>query len=121
MCGIAVHFCSSGRATPLDLQLLTHRGPDSSGEWNSTDGRCWLGSTRLAIVALSPTGAQPMIDPASGNVLVVNGEIYNHRALRDSLGPNVNWHGTRDMDTLLHGCARWRPRVAYRIKRVFSF
>ena len=121
MCGIAVHFCFSGRATPLDLQLLTHRGPDSSGEWNSTDGRCWLGSTRLAIVDLSPAGAQPMIDPASGNVIVMNGEIYNHRALRDSLGPSVDWHGTSDTETLLHGYARWRHGVLDRIKGMFAF
>jgi asparagine synthase (glutamine-hydrolysing) len=121
MCGIAVHFCSSGRATPLDLQLLTHRGPDSSGEWNSTDGRCWLGSTRLAIVDLSPAGAQPMIDPASGNVIVLNGEIYNHRALRDSLGPSVDWRGTSDTETLLHGYARWRHGVLDRIKGMFAF
>jgi asparagine synthase (glutamine-hydrolysing) len=121
MCGIAVHFCSSGRATPLDLQLLTHRGPDSSGEWNSTDGRCWLGSTRLAIVDLSPAGAQPMIDPASGNVIVMNGEIYNHRALRDSLGPSVDWRGTSDTETLLHGYGRWRHGVLDRIKGMFAF
>src|ERR1700730_10946535 len=121
MCGIAVHFCSSGRATPLDLQLLTHRGPDSSGEWNSTDGRCWLGSTRLAIVDLSPAGAQPMIDPATGNVIVMNGEIYNHRALRDSLGPSVDWRGTSDTETLLHGYGRWRHGVLDRIKGMFAF
>jgi asparagine synthase (glutamine-hydrolysing) len=121
MCGIAVHFCSSGGATPLDLQLLTHRGPDSSGEWNSTDGRCWLGSTRLAIVDLSPAGGQPMIDPASGNVIVMNGEIYNHRALRDSLGPRVDWRGTSDTETLLHGYARWRHGVLDRIKGMFAF
>jgi asparagine synthase (glutamine-hydrolysing) len=121
MCGIAVHFCFSGRATPLDLQLLTHRGPDSSGEWNSTDVRCWLGSTRLAIVDLSPAGAQPMIDPASGNVIVMNGEIYNHRALRDSLGPSVDWHGTSDTETLLHGYARWGHGVLDRIKGMFAF
>ncbi|PYL17384.1 MAG: asparagine synthase (glutamine-hydrolyzing) [Verrucomicrobia bacterium] len=121
MCGIAVHFSSSSRATPLDLQLLTHRGPDSSGEWSSADGRCWLGSTRLAIVDLSPTGAQPMIDSATGNVIVMNGEIYNHRALRDLLGPNVNWRGTSDTETLLHGYARWRHGVLDRIKGMFAF
>jgi asparagine synthase (glutamine-hydrolysing) len=121
MCGIAVHLSSSGRATPLDLHLLRHRGPDSSGQCSAADGRCWLGCTRLAIVDLSPTGAQPMIDPASGNVIVMNGEIYNHRALRDSLGPNVNWSGTSDTETLLHGYARWRHGVLDRIKGMFAF
>jgi asparagine synthase (glutamine-hydrolysing) len=121
MCGIAVHFRSSGRATPLDLELLKHRGPDSLGEWSSTDGQCWLGSTRLAIVDLSPTGAQPMIDPASGNVIIMNGEIYNHRVLRDSLGQNVAWRGTSDTETLLHGYARWGHDVLDRIKGMFAF
>jgi asparagine synthase (glutamine-hydrolysing) len=121
MCGIAVHLSLSGRATPLDLQLLRHRGPDSSGEWTSPDNRCWLGSTRLAIVDLSPTGAQPMTDPANGNVIVVNGEIYNHRALREQLGANVIWKGTSDTETLLQGYARWHHGVLDRIKGMFAF
>jgi len=121
MCGIAVHLSSSSGATPLDLQLLTHRGPDSSGEWSSADGRLWLGCTRLAIVDLSPAGAQPMIDPDSGNVIVMNGEIYNHRALRDSLGRNVDWRGTSDTETLLRAYARWGHEVLDRIKGMFAF
>ena len=121
MCGIAVHFCSSGRATSLDLELLKHRGPDSSGEWSSTDGQCWLGCTRLAIVDLSPTGAQPMIDPVTGNVIVMNGEIYNHWASRDSLGQNANWRGTSDTETLLQAYARWGRDVLGRIKGMFAF
>jgi asparagine synthase (glutamine-hydrolysing) len=121
MCGIAVHFNSIGQATPLDLRLIAHRGPDSSGEWRSPDGRCWLGNTRLAIVDLSPTGAQPMTDPATGNVLVVNGEIYNHRALREKMGSNVDWRGTSDTETLLVGYARWGRAVVDHLKGMFAF
>ncbi|PZR73899.1 MAG: asparagine synthase (glutamine-hydrolyzing) [Chthoniobacterales bacterium] len=121
MCGIALHFNSSGRATPLDLRLIHHRGPDSSGEWTSPDGRCWFGSRRLAIVDLSPKGAQPMTDPATGNVLVVNGEIYNHRALRERLGPDVDWRGTSDTETLLQGYARWGHEVVQHLKGMFAF
>jgi asparagine synthase (glutamine-hydrolysing) len=121
MCGIAVHFSSSGRATPLDLALIRHRGPDSSGEWTSPDGRCWLGSTRLAIVDLSPTGAQPMADHATGNVIVVNAEIYNHRSLRAQLGPDVDWKGTSDTESLLRGYARWSYEVLDHLKGMFAF
>src|ERR1700752_4926861 len=98
MCGIAIHFSSTGTASPLNLALLTHRGPDASGEWGSSDGHCWLGATRLAILDLSPTGAQPMTDPATGNVIVANGEIYNHRELREQLGRNLPWRGTGDTE-----------------------
>jgi asparagine synthase (glutamine-hydrolysing) len=121
MCGIAIHLNLNGPAKPLDLQLIRHRGPDSSGEWTSPDGRCWLGNTRLAIVDLSPTGAQPMTDPSTGNVIVVNGEIYNHRALRTKLGPDVNWKGTSDTETLLQGYARWGYEVLDHLKGMFAF
>lgn len=121
MCGIAVHFNSSGNAAPLDLALIHHRGPDSQGEWRSPDGRCWLGNARLAIVDLSPTGAQPMTDPATGNVIVTNGEIYNHRAVREKLGGNVEWRGTSDTETLLVGYARWGRGVVDHIKGMFAF
>ena len=121
MCGIAVHFNAAGQATPLDLELIHHRGPDSRGEWTSPDGRCWLGNTRLAIVDLSPTGAQPMADPETGNVVAVNGEIYNHRALREQLGPNVNWRGTSDTETLLQGYGRWGRAVVDHLKGMFAF
>jgi asparagine synthase (glutamine-hydrolysing) len=121
MCGIAVHFQSSGQATPLDLNLIHHRGPDSHGEWCSADGRCWLGNTRLAIVDLSPTGAQPMADPATGNVIVTNGEIYNHNAIREKLGGNVAWRGTSDTETLLVGYAHWGRAVVEHVKGMFAF
>jgi asparagine synthase (glutamine-hydrolysing) len=121
MCGIAVQVDSLGRAEPLDLDLIRHRGPDSQGEWRSPDGHFWLGSTRLAIVDLSPTGAQPMMDAATGNVIVTNGEIYNHRAIREKLGPNVEWRGTSDTETLLIGYARWGSAVVDHIKGMFAF
>src|SRR5437764_5395459 len=120
MCGIAVHFNSLGRATPLDLNRIHHRGPDSRGEWRSPDGRCWLGATRLAIVDLSPAGAQPMADPATGNVIVTNGEIYNHRAVREKLGRHIEWRGTSDTETLLIGYARWGHAVVEHLKGMFA-
>ncbi len=120
MCGIAAHFSFKAPARPLDLSLLAHRGPDARGEWTSADGRIWLGNTRLAILDLSPTGAQPMIDPATGNVIVVNGEIYNHRALRGELG-DPGWRGTSDTETILAGYRRWGRAVLDRLKGMFAF
>src|SRR3954469_17277819 len=121
MCGIAVHFNSLGRAAPLDLNLIHHRGPDSRGEWLSPDEHCWLGNTRLAIVDLSPTGAQPMTDPAAGNVIVTNGEIDNPRAGAEKLGGNVDGRGTSDTEPLLVGYARWGRGVVDHVKGMFAF
>src|SRR5438309_1708070 len=72
-------------------QRLAHRGPDDQGLWSSVDqaANSGIGAVlafrRLAIIDLSPAGHQPMRDPATGNVLVFNGEIYNHAELRDRL------------------------------------
>jgi asparagine synthase (glutamine-hydrolysing) len=45
-----------------------------------------LAHRRLSILDLSAAAAQPMIDPESGDVIVLNGEIYNYRELRSALG-----------------------------------
>ena len=62
-----------------------------------------------------------MTDPATGNVVATNGEIYNHRLVREQLGPNVAWRGTSDTETLLLGYARWGHGVLDRLKGMFAF
>ena len=57
-----------------------HRGPDWSGVYASD--RAILAHERLSIVDVLH-GAQPLGDLEKGPVLAVNGEIYNHRELRD--------------------------------------
>ena len=54
-------------------------------------------------------------------MIVVNGEIYNHLALRAQLGPDINWKGTSDTETLLQGYARWGHDVLDRLKGMFAF
>ena len=101
---------------------MRHRGPDGRGEWISPDGRVWLGHTRLAIVDLSPTGAQPMHDPENGNVITFNGEIYNHGTLREEMrGAGVKWLGTSDTETLLVAYRLWGDRMLERLKGMFAF
>jgi asparagine synthase (glutamine-hydrolysing) len=114
-------FSRSGSAAALDLKCIRHRGPDAAGEWLSPEGHVWLGNTRLAIIDLSPTGEQPITDRATGNVIVNNGEIYNHLAIREQLGPDVPWKGTSDTETILQGYARWGHAVLDRLKGMFAF
>ena len=66
------------------LQTLHHRGPDSVGRWFSPD-RCWaLGHTRLSIIGLD-NGAQPLSDAGRDVHLIVNGEFYGYREIRQQL------------------------------------
>lgn len=122
MCGIAVSFNRDSNVAALDVMAMRHRGPDAQGEWTSPNRHWWLGHARLAIVDLSPTGGQPMSDPVSGNVVVFNGEIYNHLELRKELTRRgVQWTGTSDTETLLQAYRCWGESMLPRLKGMFSF
>src|SRR5262245_12584970 len=64
---------------------LNHRGPDDRGVWIDPEAGLALGHTRLAVIDLSPAGAQPMISSCSRFVLSYNGEVYNGDELRAEL------------------------------------
>ena len=101
---------------------LTHRGPDDAGEWWSTDGRVGLAHRRLSIVDLSPLGHQPMHLPELGLSVVFNGEIYNHRSLRDELiGLGFSFRSHSDTEVLLASYAAWGERCLLRFNGMFAF
>jgi asparagine synthase (glutamine-hydrolysing) len=100
---------------------LTHRGPDSAGAWTEAAGRVGLGHRRLAIVDLTATGHQPMIDPATGCVIAFNGEIYNHRELRAELADAHAFRGGSDTEALLAAYVRWGAGCVARLRGMFAF
>ena len=90
MCGINAIYAYRDAAPPVDREeliavreCLRSRGPDAGDAWVSPDGRAGLGHRRLAIIDLSPAGAQPMHFGAL--TIIFNGEIYNYRELRAGL------------------------------------
>lgn len=124
MCGIfgwlAQHAPGDEVRFKTALDLLSHRGPDDSGIWMG-DGLL-LGHRRLSIVDLSAGGHQPMIDPASGSVIVFNGEIYNHIELRkelERLGYRFTSHS--DTEVLLHALMEWGADGLQRLNGMWSF
>jgi len=87
MCGIlAVLGADPSRQPELRREVLRlqrrlrHRGPDWSGLF-AADGHV-LAHERLGIVD-PESGQQPLMTADEQLVLTVNGEIYNHQALRD--------------------------------------
>ena len=64
---------------------IAHRGPDDSGVWCESEAGLALAHRRLAVLDISPSGHQPMFSASGRYVIVFNGEIYNHLALRQEL------------------------------------
>ena len=63
-----------------------------------------------------------MVDPVSGNVIVFNGEIYNHLALREELAAlGATFTGTSDTETLLAAYRLWGESMLPRLKGMFAF
>lgn len=111
MCGIA-GFCNFRGDWQKNIERMCdrmyHRGPDASGVWASEDHRVVLGHRRLAVVDLSPAGAQPMVSRDGRYVIVYNGEIYNHASIRKKLLAEKKtpaFRGSSDTETLLEAAA----------------
>lgn len=107
MCGIA-GLCNWKGDIQKNINKMNdrmfHRGPDAGGCYIESDGSVALGHRRLSIVDLSPAGAQPMESHSGRYVIAFNGEIYNHRKLREKLlkeGKVNKFRGTSDTEVLL--------------------
>lgn len=121
MCGITGFF---GVGDKADIERMaasiTYRGPDDGGVFQ--DGPLALGHRRLSIVDVND-GRQPMLEPISGNVIVYNGEIYNHLPIRrqlEKLG-HVFRTSHSDTETLLHAFTEWGPECLPRLNGMFAF
>jgi asparagine synthase (glutamine-hydrolysing) len=86
MCGIGGwvgHQMDAHAVAGEMIRALHHRGPDDHGIYSMSD--VTLVHTRLSIIDLSPFGKQPMCNKDGTIWSVFNGEIYNHRELRQRL------------------------------------
>ena len=122
MCGITGQWGrrDAGELTAVVQRMadaLVHRGPDDQGVWVDAAERIGLGHRRLAVVDLTAAGRQPMTSASGRWVLVYNGEIYNHLAVRAELaasGLAPAWRGHSDTETLLAAIEAWGVDQALR-------
>ena len=133
MCGITGYIAPRGAAPESDMlatvtrmaATLAHRGPDEQCAWVDAAAGCALGHRRLSIIDLSAHGAQPMHSACGRYVIVFNGEIYNHRELKDELdqaGAAPAWRGHCDTEVMLAAIAHWGLHDAtVRFTGMFAF
>ena len=124
MCGIALAIGYVDEriegAVGLMSDAQAHRGPDDQGLVRSANAV--LAHRRLSIIDLSANGHQPMKDPESGLVIVYNGEVYNHRELREELAQGgVRFRSQTDTEVVLKAYARWGEACVDRLRGMFAF
>jgi asparagine synthase (glutamine-hydrolysing) len=121
MCGIAGmvdwRAATSGEALrtigEAMIETVRHRGPDAGDVWVEPEGGVALGQRRLAIIDLSPGGAQPMHSADRRHVITFNGEIYNYRDIRRELeATGRSMRSDSDTEVLLEACALWGVEAA---------
>jgi asparagine synthase (glutamine-hydrolysing) len=129
MCGIAgiIGRIDEGNRAALRRMsdAMVHRGPDAEGHWESGPDEQGLGAMlahrRLAILDLSPAGAQPMTDPVTGHVIAFNGEIYDYLDLRSDLAAEgQHFASTGDTAVLLRALGLRGPGVLARLRGMFA-
>jgi asparagine synthase (glutamine-hydrolysing) len=100
-------------------QSIAHRGPDDEGFYIS--GSIGLGFRRLSIIDLEG-GHQPMSDSQETVWVVFNGEIYNHKELRQELGAlGHRFRTNSDTEVLVHGYKEWGEGMLPRLNGMFAF
>lgn len=104
MCGIVSIFRIKQQSEQLRQQALEmsrrirHRGPDWSGIW--CGGSAILAHERLSIVD-PQSGGQPLFSEDRLQVLAVNGEIYNHQAIRREYEGRYTFSTGSDCEVIL--------------------
>ncbi|HEY2532817.1 MAG TPA: asparagine synthase B [Xanthobacteraceae bacterium] len=99
-------------------RLQRHRGPDWSGVF-SDDGAV-LVHERLAIVGVE-SGAQPIRSADGDLALAVNGEIYNHRELEDSLREPYAFQTKSDCEIINALYRQEGPEGFKKLNGIFAF
>jgi asparagine synthase (glutamine-hydrolysing) len=130
MCGIAGligRMDETNRAALKRMNdAMSHRGPDGEGFWEaSSDEGGWgvmLAHRRLSILDLTNAAAQPMVDPPAGNVVVLNGEIYNYVELRNRLiSAGHNFQSTGDTAVMLRALSIDGRDAIKTLRGMFAF
>src|ERR1700733_10272994 len=98
--------------------LIAHRGPDGAGLYLAPG--VGLGHRRLSILDVAH-GQQPMYSENRRFVIVYNGEVFNHPALKPELeAAGVRYRTRSDTETVLHLYERLQARAVERMRGMFA-
>ena len=98
---------------------IRHRGPDSDGYFEDDD--VVFGFRRLKIIDMSDEANQPLFNGDHTSVLMVNGEVYNFKELRQELmDMGYHFRSQTDAEVIIHGYDAWKTDVIRRLRGMFA-
>jgi len=119
MCGIVGIVDLSQSKSRVNIEILkkmsnviSHRGPDSEGQWISADNTCGQAFRRLSIIDLTDAGSQPIQTLDNRFSITFNGEIYNHKDIRKDLEKRgYQYRSNADTETILYGYQEYGTEI----------
>lgn len=108
MCGIT-GFCDFNKQLNIDHLnaaniVLKHRGPDSgkAETFQTANAVIGFGHRRLSIMDVSDNGSQPMYSDDKSVVIILNGEVYNFKEIREDLvAAGYSFHSDSDTEVII--------------------
>ncbi|MCC7438552.1 MAG: asparagine synthase (glutamine-hydrolyzing) [Armatimonadetes bacterium] len=126
MCAIVGLWRKHSRIVESDIEVMRdtmrHRGPDGAGLYLDRQSNVALGHRRLAIIDLSEAGKQPMLNTNEDIALVLNGEIYNYRTLRQQAETwGYRFKSTTDTEVIIALYERYGVECLQYLRGMFAF
>jgi asparagine synthase (glutamine-hydrolysing) len=126
MCGFFLNINYNKKITEKEINqnrlctnTLTHRGPDSYGEFINEN--IFVGHRRLSIIDLNNSANQPMVHESKKFILAFNGEIYNYLELKQILiSKGYKFDTMSDTEVLLKGLIEWGEKIFNQLDGMFS-
>jgi len=102
------------------MAAMTHRGPDDDGVYFDADGGACLGVRRLSVIDVAG-GRQPVSNEDGSVWAVLNGELYNHPALKENLRRKGHELASEaDTAVLPHLYEEYGPDLVHALEGMFA-
>ncbi|MBR9678270.1 MAG: asparagine synthase (glutamine-hydrolyzing) [Nanoarchaeota archaeon] len=118
MCGISgLIGCENKNALKKMLKEIDYRGPDFTSKYFSQN--FLMGTNVLRITGKK--GDQPITNEEGDVIAVFNGEIYNHKALREKLEKKGHEFKTdADTEIIVHAYEEWGENFSKNLDGMFA-
>ena len=119
MCGICGITWSDQQLIRSMGNEIKHRGPEQEGFF--IDNQISLCCERLKILDLSENAKQPLHNEDNTIWVVLNGEIYNFKEIKNELEKNHTFYTNADTEVIVHAYEEYGEDCVHKLNGMFSF